>query len=180
MKYPILALSLVLVATAQMAHASDGAINFAGHLVNTTCTVSVNGSSNDATVTLPTLSALMLSNTVNAGTTFFDIQLSGCTEGLPQLIPTSTRVLWVGTRAYKSFLLNTGIATNVLLTLRGAIDYVISHILVGDGSQATTQSGLANCVYGVATMRYSVSYWKVGIPTPGTVKDSVTDTIMNL
>ncbi|WP_145515786.1 fimbrial protein [Yersinia aleksiciae] len=65
---------------AQSAIAADGTITINGQITDTTCGIAVNNGTKDATVTLPTVSASALS-TINsvAGTTPFNIVLSGCT-----------------------------------------------------------------------------------------------------
>ncbi|WP_145508293.1 fimbrial protein [Yersinia alsatica] len=65
---------------AQSAFATDGTITINGQITDTTCGVSVNNGTKDGTVNLPTISASALS-TINsvAGTTPFNIVLSGCT-----------------------------------------------------------------------------------------------------
>jgi major type 1 subunit fimbrin (pilin) len=64
--------------------ASDGTITFTGAVTASTCTLSVNGASNNgtATVTLPTVDTAALSGTTpktTAAGTFFSIAVSGCT-----------------------------------------------------------------------------------------------------
>jgi major type 1 subunit fimbrin (pilin) len=62
--------------------ASDGTITFAGAVTANTCTVSVNASGNNATVTLPTVSTSALTNVATKTTasgTFFNVAVSLCT-----------------------------------------------------------------------------------------------------
>lgn len=74
------ALAMVFVSTfTASALAVDGTITINGKITDTTCTISVDGGSNDATVTLPTVSASTLSASgQTAGATPFNISLSGC------------------------------------------------------------------------------------------------------
>lgn len=77
-------LVIVVVLLASITHAADGTIKFDGHLVDQTCTVSVDGvvSPAVATVTLPTISAGLLNAPGKvAGRTDFEITLSNC-QGL--------------------------------------------------------------------------------------------------
>ena len=60
--------------------AADGLITIKGQIVDTTCTVSVNGGAKDTTVTLPKVSSSSLgAYGQTAGATPFSIALSGCT-----------------------------------------------------------------------------------------------------
>lgn len=59
--------------------AADGTITINGKITDTTCTISVDGGSNDATVTLPTVSSSSLAAPgQTAGATPFNISLSNC------------------------------------------------------------------------------------------------------
>lgn len=62
------------------AFASDGTITINGQVTAATCTISVNGGSNNGTVTLPTVQAAALNGAAGttAAFTSFTIALSGC------------------------------------------------------------------------------------------------------
>ncbi|MEB8290185.1 type 1 fimbrial protein [Klebsiella michiganensis] len=79
-KYAVSALALLVTsAFTTSALAVDGTITINGKITDTTCTISVDGGSKDATVTLPTVSASTLSaNGQTAGATPFKISLSDC------------------------------------------------------------------------------------------------------
>ncbi|QXD01094.1 fimbrial protein [Klebsiella sp. PL-2018] len=70
-------LALVMITTS--AFAVDGTITINGHITDTTCSISVNDGSNNATVTLPTVSSTTLATPgATAGATPFTISLSNC------------------------------------------------------------------------------------------------------
>jgi len=92
----IVALAVPLLSLSHNALAWDGVITFSGAVTDATCTVSVNGGSNNATVVLPTIGISALSN-VGAwnnnpgafpGATIFTIALSNCNAG-SFVLPTS-------------------------------------------------------------------------------------------
>lgn len=76
----VLIAAIAGVFIAQSAIAADGTITVNGQITDTTCGITVNNGTKDATVVLPTISANAL-NTIDsvAGTTPFNIVLSGCT-----------------------------------------------------------------------------------------------------
>lgn len=75
--------TLALVLTSLVvtsAFAVDGTITINGRITDTTCSISVDGGSANATVTLPTVSTSSLTAAgETAGTTPFSISLNGCT-----------------------------------------------------------------------------------------------------
>ena len=79
-KHTLSALMLILSsAAATSAIAADGTITINGKITDTTCTISVNGGTNSATITLPTVSASTLAAAgATAGATPFNISLGGC------------------------------------------------------------------------------------------------------
>lgn len=78
--YALSALAMVITsAFTASAFAVDGTITINGQITDTTCTISVDGGSNDATVTLPTVSSTTLGAAgATAGATPFTISLSNC------------------------------------------------------------------------------------------------------
>lgn len=81
LKKSVMCISLmtVLSCVSNSIFASDGTITINGQITDTTCSISVNGGSNDATVTLPTISSSTLSEAgETAGATPFRISLSNC------------------------------------------------------------------------------------------------------
>src|SRR3569832_315346 len=87
MKKAVFALAAVAAMYAPMSsYASDGTITFSGALTATTCLV--NGGSNSMAVTLPTLPTTSMTpgpTTNFAGSTPFQISVSGCTAGAQAL-----------------------------------------------------------------------------------------------
>lgn len=81
-KYNFALSALAMVFTSAFtasAFAVDGTITINGQITDTTCTISVDGGSNDATVILPTVSSSTLATTgATAGATPFTISLSNC------------------------------------------------------------------------------------------------------
>jgi len=79
-KHVIPMLALVITSTfAASAMAVDGTITINGKVTDTTCSIAVNGGSEDATVTLPTVSANSLKAPgETAGATPFNISLTSC------------------------------------------------------------------------------------------------------
>lgn len=73
--YALSALAMVITsAFTASAFAVDGTITINGQITDTTCTISVDGGSNDATVTLPTVSSTTLGAAgATAGATPFTI-----------------------------------------------------------------------------------------------------------
>ncbi|HYG42881.1 MAG TPA: fimbrial protein, partial [Bordetella sp.] len=82
MKFPqhiIPAAAFAAMAVSSSAFAVDGTINFEGLISDVTCAISVNGATNNATVTMPKASIAALPATGStAGVTPFNITLSGC------------------------------------------------------------------------------------------------------
>lgn len=155
------------------AHASDGTINFNGELTAQTCTTKVNGISNTATVTLPTLSTTLLGVAgAVAGATNFTIELSACTG----TITTAAAYFEAGAGVdpiTKNVRNATGTATGVQFQL---MDSKGSLIKAGDTSQVagTARTAVASST---AVLPYAVQYAATAASTPGTVVGSVTYSI---
>lgn len=167
---------LLAAAATQSAFASDGTINFAGELVDSTCVVTVNGqvSPAPAVVTLPTLSVTGLSAARNvAGQTGFNIQLSACTG------TTTTASAFfeagAGVDPLTSNLRNTGTATLVQLQLIDATNG--TPILAGNFNQVANTSRVAKAATGNTILPYAVQYIATGRATAGTVVGTVTYSI---
>ncbi|CAM3192817.1 fimbrial protein [Janthinobacterium lividum] len=171
----ILAVLLAAAAT-QSAYASDGTINFSGELLDSTCTVTVNGqvAPSAATVTLPKLSASMLktASTV-AGQTPFNITLSACSGA------TTTAAAFfeggAGVDTLTSNVKNSGTATFVELQLIDANNG--SAIKAGDIGQVTGTTRITKNATGNTVLPYAVQYVSTGVATAGTVLGTVTYSI---
>lgn len=169
----IITLSAILsAALAVNAQASTGVITFNGELTASTCNVVVDGQSNDATVTLPTVSTsdlVVAGNT--AGTTGFSMNLTACTGSL-----TTASAFFesgISTDASTGRLTNTtGTATGVTLQLRdGTNDAVIN---AGQASQKADTSYVA---VADGVLPYTVEYYAEDATAAGTVISSVTYSI---
>jgi major type 1 subunit fimbrin (pilin) len=181
MKSQVRILAVLLAAAAtQSAFASDGTINFAGELVDSTCTVTVNGVVGPAAalVQLPKVSAAQLktAGTV-AGQTGFNITLSACTG-------TSTKAAAFfesggGVNPLTSNLFNSdltaGGAKNVELQLVDASNGKV--IKAGDFSQVANTFKVTKDAAGSTILPYAVQYISTGIASAGLVKSAVTYSI---
>ncbi|NWC96543.1 MULTISPECIES: fimbrial protein [unclassified Pseudomonas] len=174
MKTKTLTLVALFCATgAQFANAADGAINFAGELVNQTCTVSVGGvvSPAVATVTLPTISNSLLDAAGKTeGRTGFDVTLSGCTG----TATTAAAFFNSGSTvdpATGNLNNTTGTATLVQLQL---IDAVTGTAIQAGNTNQTTTTTRNTLASGGVRMDYAVQYFATGEATAGTVLSSVT------
>jgi len=166
------------------AQASDGTITFKGKLVSTTCTISVNGGSNSATVSLPTVATTALTSAGQiAGGTRFSIVLSACSK------QTGSAVAYFepgdGVNSADNNLRNTETTTpagNVevqLTNLTGTpikIGDKASQEAMSTGTPPTPLNG-ATIVNGAATLSYVASYYATGQSTTGAVTASVTYSI---
>jgi len=158
------------LALSSSAAAADGTITFTGAITDTTCTVSVNGSGTSASVLLPTVQTSALTATgATAGTTPFDIVLSGCTGGT---LNTASTHFESGTNvdASSGRLNNSnvaGSASNVQLQLLNA-----SHGAIAAG--AASQNDLpVSITSGGGTLSYYVQYYATGAATSGSVSSYV-------
>jgi major type 1 subunit fimbrin (pilin) len=130
----LFALGCVTMA-ATAAHAIDGQVNFQGYLVDTTCTVKVNGGTNVGTVELPTLPVASFTTVGDtAGKTPFTVDLVNCTKGTDPNPVTKVAVAFeVGTTVDSDGRLLNGLAgsggSNAGLQLLDGTDY--TPILVG-------------------------------------------------
>jgi major type 1 subunit fimbrin (pilin) len=175
MKKLAIATSMIAALTAAgMANAaSTGVITFNGELTASTCDVQVDGQTNDATVTLPTVGTNQLTAAgQTAGRTNFNMGLTNCAGTLQtasaffedgaSVDPATGRLRNVS-----------GTATQVGYQLRDDSSPTQDVIQVGNGSQ------VANATYvdvstGSATLPYAVEYYADGTTTAGTVISNVT------
>ena len=168
---------LLSAVVAQSAFASDGTINFTGELVDSTCSVNVNGTAGPAaaTVTLPKVSAAQLKTTGNtAGQTGFNIALSACTGA------TTTAAAFfesgAGVDATTGNLKNTGSAKAVQLQLLDSTNGAV--IKAGDFTQVANTSKIKkDLAAGSAVLPYAVQYVSTGAAVAGTVLGTVTYSI---
>ncbi|MBW7984162.1 fimbrial protein [Enterobacillus tribolii] len=166
----------MLIATASIvlshaASASDGTITINGKITDVTCAISVNGGTENATVTLPTVSQNTLTaDGDTAGTTPFDIKLTECqgsTLGNAYAyFESGTTVDTVTGR-----LNNTGTAANVQVEL---LDKANNPVFIGSSSQGAVVEDISS---GSATLVYAAQYYSKGSTGSGTVTTQVDYTI---
>ncbi|MDF3162817.1 fimbrial protein [Pseudomonas proteolytica] len=165
------ALSSTLIMS--VAQANDGTINFNGELTAQTCTTTVNGVANAATVVLPTLSTSALAVAgATAGSTNFTIELSNCSAS----IVTAAALFEAGSGVdpiSKNVRNVSGSATGVQFQLLDSRGSVIS---AGDASQVTN-TARTDVTANTAVLPYAVQYFASAATTPGTVVGSVTYSI---
>lgn len=178
-KVRILAVLLAAAAT-QSAFASDGTINFTGELVDSTCTVTVNGvvGPAPATVTLPKVSAAQLKTAnATAGQTGFNITLSACTgtsTTAAAFFEAGAGVNPLTTNLKNSDATATG-AKNVELQLVDATNGSV--IKAGDFGQVAGTSKIMKNGSGNTILPYAVQYIATGLTTAGKVASQVTYSI---
>lgn len=162
----------ILVAAQANALASDGTITFTGNIESDTCVVSVNGGSGTATVTLPTVSNRLLSESaLTAGNTKFSINLTACSNdgAVYAYFEQGANV-----DAASGKLTNSGTATNVVVQLKDSNDGVIN---IGSDAQKTNPVSQVLDANGAAQLFYSAEYYATGAAGAGTVSTSVTYSI---
>ena len=156
------------------ARASDGTIGFVGQLTGTTCSVAVNGTGANATISLPGISASQLATaTQTAGATPFQMQLTQCSSGGNvqaffedgQSVDHSTYNLINAAAA--------GAAMNVQVQLYSAN----GAIQIGNPNQLGPTQYYQPIASGSATLSYGAQYYSLGAASAGTVSSTVTYSI---
>jgi len=166
--FSIVALPMV----ALNAHANSGSINFEGKITDSTCTVSVDGQGADATIKLPTVSKDILKADGNkAGKTNFIISMTGCTLGGGETKVSTYFEAGASVDVNSGFLINSGTATNVALSLTDGVSN--APIKAGNQDQEDNNTS-ATVADGAASLPYAVEYVASGVSTAGTVLSSVT------
>lgn len=169
--YSIVAGAL-LVAGMSTASASDGTIIFNGKITDATCDVTVNNSSKDGTVTLPTISKTPLASSgATAGDTSFTINLANCNPkaGKVRAFFEAGGTVDMTAGRLKN-MQSTGGAGNVQLQLKNESGTVLK---VGDTSQRIN-AATSLSTEGKADLPYIVSYYATAPATAGLVTSSVT------
>ncbi|MBL5902964.1 fimbrial protein [Serratia fonticola] len=157
--------------------AADGTITINGTITDTTCDISVNNQSKDATVTLPTISISALPTVgATAGATPFSIALTNCAGAT---LNTASTFFEAGAYVEQSTgRLNnsaSGTATNVQVQLLNAN---LGSIMAGSAhSQGDVVVDISS---GGGVMNYFAQYYANGTVTPGTVNTQVDYTIIYL
>lgn len=168
-------ISSVFVASA---FAVDGTIKINGLITNTTCSVSVNGGNNNATVTLPTVSASSLAVAgATTGTTPFTISLSKCAG---TSLKTARTYFEPGSYVDSpSGRLNINsaeqnAATNVQVQLLNAS----RNAIVAGASANNSQNIPVDISSGNGKLNYFAQYYATGTATAGSVTTQVDYTIV--
>lgn len=148
------------------AYASDGTITITGNVLDTTCTVSVNGGGSDATIVLPTVSKTALTGPGDiAGTTDMNLNLSGCPD------TGSVRAYFEATNVSQS----TG---NLFNTATNPADAVQVQVMNSDGTKIdlrnnNTNEFVAFSGTGTAVLFHSVAYVAIGPAGAGAVESQL-------
>lgn len=155
------------------AHAADGTVAVGGSVVDTTCSISVNGSGPNATVALPPVSTGSLKvNPSTAGITPFTVVLSNCSGAATKAMAHfEYNGLTVDSAGY---LINYGTAFRVKVGLLNAQMQPIN-LNTSENNQiginAETISG------GAANLQYFAEYFAQGSAGAGTVQANVQYTV---
>ncbi|AIO44528.1 fimbrial protein [Burkholderia cenocepacia] len=169
------AVALATGVAANIAHASDGSINFQGAVIASTCKISNVAADGNLAVMLPDVGTGQLSAAgMSAGRTPFSFQLTGCSTSADA--PT---LVGVSFEAGPSVNLATGRlkpidmpnpASNVELAL---LNDKYQPIKVGaDYTEQNSQA--VSIVDGGATLQYAVEYVATGVATAGDASSYVT------
>ncbi|MBB1202741.1 type 1 fimbrial protein [Enterobacteriaceae bacterium 89] len=179
-KYALSALAMVMTsALTASAFAVDGTITINGQITDTTCTISVDGGSNDATVTLPTVSASTLgASGQTAGATPFNISLSSCSG-----TSLNTASTYFEPGAYVDSV--TG-RLNIDSTAADAATNVQVQLLNADRNAIVAGASVANgqndipvdISGGNGTLNYFAQYYATGASTAGSVTTQVDYTMV--
>lgn len=166
-----------LLASSGAAMAADGTITIRGAVTDTTCNISVNGGTADATVVLPTVSADTLTAAGDtAGTTPFSIALTGCSG-----TTLHTASAWFETGSGVDTMtgrLNNigGSAENVQIQLLNAAQ---SPITAGGTPDSTTQNDVpVDISPGSGALNYYARYYAMDASSAGSVASQVDYTII--
>jgi len=152
------------------AHAADGTITFTGSVTAQTCTINGNGTgASDFTVTLPAVSASSLASAgATAGSTPFNIALTGCTQDSGNVHTFFEQGPTVDSTT-GNLVLDADGATNVQIGLRNADGSVIA-LNQSDSNQNSESVAISG---GAATLGYTAEYVATGAATPGAANSSV-------
>lgn len=159
------------------AMAADGTITIQGAVTDTTCNISVNGGTADATVVLPTVSASTLAAAGDtAGSSPFNIALTGCSG-----TTLNTASTWFETGSGVDTVtgrLNNigGSAENVQVELLNSAQ---NPIVAGGTPGSTTQNDTAvDISSGSGTLNYYARYYATGASSAGSVATQVDYTVV--
>lgn len=158
------------LSSATSVFAIDGTITINGQITDTTCTISVDGGSNDATVRLPTVSTGALASAgTTAGATPFRISLSNCSG---TSLSTASTYFEPGT-----YVDSTTGRLNIDSTASDAATNVQVQLLNADRAPIVAGSSVANSqndipvdiTSGSGVLNYYAQYYATGASTAGSV-----------
>lgn len=170
-KAMMLGVSGVFVACGALAN--SGTVDFAGAVVDTTCTVAVNGGGNNSTIKLPHVSTAVLdAASVTAGRVAVRMSLSGCSV-VSGLAPTNVNVFWEASPQINAEgrLVNqsaTG-AQNVEIQMLKDDGVGIINLAKTDGDQNTSVVAYADAAAGTKDLVHFAQYFATGQATAGAV-----------
>ncbi|WP_195440283.1 fimbrial protein [Klebsiella oxytoca] len=180
MNKKIIAMGVIIgLSSATSAFAVDGTITFNGQITDTTCTISVDGGSNDATVKLPTVSTGTLASAgATAGATPFTISLSNCSG---TSLNTASTYFEPGT-----YVDSTTGRLNIDSTASDAATNVQVQLLNADRNPIVAGASVANgqndipvdISSGSGMLNYYAQYYATGASTAGSVTTQVDYTMV--
>ncbi|WP_049101621.1 fimbrial protein [Klebsiella oxytoca] len=180
MNKKIIAMGVIIgLSSATSAFAVDGTITFNGQITDTTCTISVDGGSNDATVKLPTVSTGTLASAgATAGATPFTISLSNCSG---TSLNTASTYFEPGT-----YVDSTTGRLNIDSTAADAATNVQVQLLNADRNPIVAGASVANgqndipvdISSGSGILNYYAQYYATGASTAGSVTTQVDYTMV--
>ncbi|WDH19989.1 fimbrial protein [Pseudomonas chlororaphis] len=160
--------------------AADGTVTINGAITDTTCDISVNGGSKDATVVLPTVSVSSLAAAGDtAGSTPFNFKLTGCSgTSLSTAIARFENGAFVDTNTGR-LKINSSVtdpATNVQVQL---LNSELNPIVAGETAENSSQNDVpVSIASGSGTLNYYARYYATGQSTAGAVVSQVDYTIV--
>lgn len=170
MKKALLVAVLLSTTSSMVMAASNNIITFKGEVTAQTCSVSVNGTTANPVVLLPTVSSTDLSASgKSAGKTSFTLGVSGCAADNTK--DTAIKTVFIGNNVSTAGnLKNTGTAGNVELQLLKSMSDTTGINL----NTSSEQSGLVLLKGKTEAQHdYAVQYYATGAATAGTVITSV-------
>jgi len=173
---PLSLAAVIALACAGSAQAADGTITINGQITDVTCNVAVNGGTQNATVTLPTVSTSSLDAAgKTAGATPFNITLSGCVSATGGTLNTASTWFEPGATVDSTTgrLISNGTVNNVQVEL---LSSSMTAIKAGAATQHDTPVSISS---GTGTLSYYAQYHATnGAATAGSVTASVQYTIV--
>lgn len=170
----IICSSLVLGVIAQSAVANNGTIDFVGGVSDSTCEVTVNGQTNNATVNLPIVSSKLLDAAgKTAGRTFLKFELKNCNLAAGT---TKASIFYVAGNSINTAgrLDNSKTTDNTQNVDLQILDSNMAVMDLGLGAGAQSKGAVAATISaGVATIRNAVEYYATAKATAGGLTSSV-------